>query len=135
VTSLLRSFRYQQSELVHCRWAMLGVAGVLVQEVVKPDVYFYEAGLPQNLPGPFKDINMGGLLAWEFILMHFVEVIRWQDYKNFGSVNEVPPQLGLADTCSALVNHTTSTMPVEQSRVAGCGRTQHLTQGARGRSK
>lgn len=67
---------------------MLGVAGVLVQEIVKPDVYFYEAGLPQNLPEPFTNINMGGLLAWEFILMHWVEVRRWQDYKNFGSVNE-----------------------------------------------
>ncbi|PNH12496.1 Chlorophyll a-b binding protein P4, chloroplastic [Tetrabaena socialis] len=33
---------------------------------------------------------MGGLLAWEFILMHWVEVRRWQDYKNFGSVNEDP---------------------------------------------
>jgi hypothetical protein len=32
---------------------------------------------------------MGGLLAFEFILMHWVEVRRWQDYKNFGSVNEV----------------------------------------------
>lgn len=80
---------YQQSELVHARWAMLGVAGILVQELVKPSVFWYEAGLPQNLPEPFKDINMGGLLAWEFILMHWVEVRRWQDYKNFGSVNEV----------------------------------------------
>jgi light-harvesting complex I chlorophyll a/b binding protein 4 len=81
---------YRQSELVHARWAMLGVAGVLVQEIVKPDIFFYEAGLPQNLPGPFQNINMGGLLAFEFILMHWVEVLRWQDYKNFGSVNEDP---------------------------------------------
>ena len=34
-------------------------------------------------------VNLGGLLAWEFLLMHWVEVRRWQDYKNFGSVNEV----------------------------------------------
>jgi hypothetical protein len=68
---------------------MLGVAGVLGQEILRPDVFWYEAGLPENLPGPFKNINMGGLLAWEFILMHWVEVRRWQDYKNFGSVNEV----------------------------------------------
>jgi len=81
---------YRQSELVHARWAMLGVAGILVQEIVKPDIFFYEAGLPQNLPEPFKNINMGGLLAWEFLLMHWVEVRRWQDYKNFGSVNEDP---------------------------------------------
>jgi hypothetical protein len=68
---------------------MLGVAGVLGQEILRPDVFWYEAGLPENLPGPFKNINMGGLLAWEFLLMHWVEVRRWQDYKNFGSVNEV----------------------------------------------
>jgi len=36
-------------------------------------------------------VNLGGLLAWEFLLMHWVEVRRWQDYKNFGSVNEVRP--------------------------------------------
>jgi hypothetical protein len=59
------------------------------QEVVKPDIFWYDAGRPENLPEPFKNINMGGLLAWEFILMHWVEVRRWQDYKNFGSVNEV----------------------------------------------
>src|ERR1700694_3086427 len=34
-------------------------------------------------------VNLGGLLAWEFLLMHWVEVRRWQDYKKFGSVNEV----------------------------------------------
>ncbi|GFH30626.1 chlorophyll a-b binding protein, chloroplastic, partial [Haematococcus lacustris] len=79
---------YRQSELVHARWAMLGVLGVLVQEIAVPDVFWYDAGRPENLPGPFKNINMGGLLAWEFILMHFVEVRRWQDYRNFGSVNE-----------------------------------------------
>jgi light-harvesting complex I chlorophyll a/b binding protein 4 len=68
---------------------MLGVAGVLGQEILRPDVFWYEAGLPENLPGPFKNINMGGLLAFEFLMMHFVEVRRWQDIKNFGSVNEV----------------------------------------------
>lgn len=30
------------------------------------------------------------LQAWEFCLMHWVEVRRWQDYKNFGSVNQDP---------------------------------------------
>ena len=52
--------RYRQSELVHARWAMLGVAGVLGQEILNPSVFWYEAGLPQNLPEPFKNINMGG---------------------------------------------------------------------------
>jgi hypothetical protein len=74
---------------VHARWAMLGVAGILGAEIARPDMFFYEAGRPENLPEPFTNINMGGLLAWQFCLMHFVEVRRWMDYKNFGSVNEV----------------------------------------------
>jgi hypothetical protein len=81
---------------------MLGVAGVLGQEIFRPDVFWYEAGLPENLPGPFKNINMGGLLAWEFLLMHFVEVRRWQDIKKHGSVNEVrSQQQGGSPSCSS----------------------------------
>merc|ERR1711977_684568 len=62
---------FRQSELMHCRWAMLGVAGILAQEVVRPDVFWYEAGLPLNVPGnpilgSSGNLNMGGLLAWEF---------------------------------------------------------------------
>jgi light-harvesting complex I chlorophyll a/b binding protein 4 len=69
---------------------MLGVAGVLGQEILNPSVNWYtEAALPQNLPAPFTNVNMGGLLAWEFLLMHFVEVRRWQDIRKHGSVNEV----------------------------------------------
>jgi light-harvesting complex I chlorophyll a/b binding protein 4 len=84
---------YRQSELQHARWAMLGVAGILVQEITRPDIFWYTAGEPKNLPdlyfGP-NGVNLGGLLAWEFLLMHWVEVRRWQDYKNFGSVNQDP---------------------------------------------
>ena len=29
---------------------MLGVAGILVQEILKPNTFFYNAGLPENLP-------------------------------------------------------------------------------------
>lgn len=32
--------RYRQSELQHARWAMLGVAGILVQEITRPDVFW-----------------------------------------------------------------------------------------------
>ena len=31
-------------------------AGILVQEILRPDVFWYNAGLPENLPG----INFGG---------------------------------------------------------------------------
>lgn len=75
---------------------MLGVAGILAQEIIKPDVWFYSAGLPENLPkaaffgGPTGEVNLGGVLAWEFLLMHFVEVRRWVDVRKHGSANEDP---------------------------------------------
>eukprot|EP00242_Pyramimonas_sp_CCMP2087_P004387 CAMPEP_0198202554 /NCGR_PEP_ID=MMETSP1445-20131203/5730_1 /TAXON_ID=36898 /ORGANISM="Pyramimonas sp., Strain CCMP2087" /LENGTH=270 /DNA_ID=CAMNT_0043873537 /DNA_START=39 /DNA_END=851 /DNA_ORIENTATION=- len=82
---------YRQAELVHARWAMLGVAGILGQEVFGRDVFWYEAGLPENLPSFIgADFNLGSLFAFEFLMMHYVEVRRWQDYKKFGSVNTDP---------------------------------------------
>ncbi len=73
--------RYQQSELQHARWAMLGVAGILVQEITSPNAFWYESGLPQNLPGPFKDVNMGGLLAFQFCMMHVGICLSQVSYK------------------------------------------------------
>ena len=35
-------------------------------------------------------VNLGGLLAWEFLLFHWVEVRRWQDIQNHHSVDEDP---------------------------------------------
>ena len=32
---------YRAAELVHARWAMLGVAGILAQEVVHPEQWWY----------------------------------------------------------------------------------------------
>jgi len=82
---------YRQSELMHARWAMIGVAGILGQEILNPDVFWYEAALPENLPGFVnEDFNLGTIFAFEFLMMHYVEVRRWQDYKNPGSVNEDP---------------------------------------------
>lgn len=81
---------YRQAELVHGRWAMMGTAGILGQELLNPDVFWYEAGLPQNLPDNVSGFNLGGILAFEFCMMHFVEVRRWQDFRNPGSVNDDP---------------------------------------------
>ncbi|KAK3278851.1 hypothetical protein CYMTET_13238 [Cymbomonas tetramitiformis] len=82
---------YRQAELMHARWAMLGCVGILVQEVTNPDVFWYEAALPENLPSFVNDdFNLGSILAFEFLMMHYVEVRRWQDYKKPGSVNEDP---------------------------------------------
>jgi len=71
---------YRAAELVHARWAMLGVAGILAQEITHPEQWWYTSGLPENLPAieVGGKMNIGGLLAWEFLLMHWVEVRRWQ---------------------------------------------------------
>jgi light-harvesting complex I chlorophyll a/b binding protein 4 len=87
---------YRQAELVHARWAMLGVAGILGQEIFTPGVFWYEAGLPENLPSFVGDpadpsaSPLASIFAFEFLMMHYVEVRRWQDYKKPGSVNQDP---------------------------------------------
>lgn len=43
---------------------------------------------PSHFLGPF--CCAGSIFAFEFLLMHYVEVRRWQDYKKPGSVNEDP---------------------------------------------
>lgn len=46
---------------------MLGVAGILAQEILKPGVFWYNAGLPENLPdlyfgGPDGKVGFSGTL-------------------------------------------------------------------------
>ena len=106
---------YRAAELVHARWAMLGVAGILAQEIIHPEQWWYvvhtsllslierrmltpstslfsvrryTSGLPENLPAieVGGKMNIGGLLAWEFLLMHWVELRRWQVRVIFGRV-------------------------------------------------
>lgn len=76
---------FRESELQHSRWAMLGVAGILGQEIIRPDVFWYEAATKVDLP-----INPLGLVAFEAFAMHYVEVRRGQDRKKPGSVNQDP---------------------------------------------
>ena len=71
-----------QAELVHSRWAMLGVAGILAQSILVPDVWWYDAAL--HLPAGLGPVNLGSTLAVQFLLMHFVEVRRWQDIRKPG---------------------------------------------------
>jgi len=76
---------YREAELQHARWAMLGVAGVLGQEVFNPSVFFYDAAAKATLP-----FDILGLVAVQFLLMHFVELRRWRDFEKPGSVDQDP---------------------------------------------
>ncbi len=64
---------------------MLGCAGVLAQEIVKPDVFFYTA--PQQIELPF---NAAGLFAFQIFVMHWTELRRISDILKPGSVDQDP---------------------------------------------
>eukprot|EP00218_Dolichomastix_sp_CCMP3274_P002459 CAMPEP_0170164262 /NCGR_PEP_ID=MMETSP0033_2-20121228/78015_1 /TAXON_ID=195969 /ORGANISM="Dolichomastix tenuilepis, Strain CCMP3274" /LENGTH=268 /DNA_ID=CAMNT_0010401903 /DNA_START=426 /DNA_END=1232 /DNA_ORIENTATION=- len=76
---------YREAELQHCRWAMWGTAGVLAQEIVKPDVFWYNAATSTDLP-----FDILGIVSVQFLLMHYVETRRFMDFKNPGSVDVDP---------------------------------------------
>ena len=79
----------QQAELIHGRWAMLGVAGCLVPELLT------KAGVA-DLP-VWSEAGKGvyytdavTLFLVQGLLMNWVELLRWQDIKTPGSVNADP---------------------------------------------
>uniref|UniRef100_A0A803P9E9 Chlorophyll a-b binding protein, chloroplastic n=1 Tax=Cannabis sativa TaxID=3483 RepID=A0A803P9E9_CANSA len=80
---------FVQAELVNGRWAMLGVAGMLLPEVftsigILNVPKWYDAGKEEYFA------SSSTLFVIEFILFHYVEIRRWQDIKNPGSVNQDP---------------------------------------------
>ncbi|KMT10798.1 hypothetical protein BVRB_5g114540 [Beta vulgaris subsp. vulgaris] len=80
---------FVQAELVNGRWAMLGVAGMLLPEVftqigIINVPKWYDAGKQEYFA------SSSTLFVIEFILFHYVEIRRWQDIKNPGSVNQDP---------------------------------------------
>ncbi|CAM6118441.1 unnamed protein product [Calypogeia fissa] len=80
---------YVQAELQNGRWAMLGIAGILIPEVLT------KAGI-LNVPVWFEAGKVeyfapaSTLFVIEFILFHYVEIRRWQDIKYPGSVSQDP---------------------------------------------
>jgi hypothetical protein len=76
---------FSEAERVHSRWAMLGVAGILAQEVVHPDVFWYTSGATLDLP-----FNITGLVALELFAMHWVETKRGYDVLKPGSQDQDP---------------------------------------------
>jgi len=80
---------YVQAELQNGRWAMVGVAGMLVPEILtKAGLInaptWYDAGKVEYFA------PASTLFVIEFILFHYVEIRRWQDIKYPGSVNQDP---------------------------------------------
>lgn len=78
-----------QAELVHCRWAMLGAAGIFIPEFltkigVLNTPFWYTAGEQQY----FTDTTT--LFIIELILIGWAEGRRWADIIKPGSVNTDP---------------------------------------------
>ncbi|KAI8468393.1 MAG: light harvesting complex A [Monoraphidium minutum] len=83
---------YQQAELVHCRFAMLGAAGILV-----PDLFHAIGAGGPAAQIPWYDhakyeyyAPINALFGVQMILFAWVEMRRLQDIRNPGSVNGDP---------------------------------------------
>ncbi|XP_030950286.1 photosystem I chlorophyll a/b-binding protein 5, chloroplastic [Quercus lobata] len=81
---------YVQAELVHARFAMLGVAGILLTDLLRVTgisniPVWYEAGAVK-----FKFANTETLFIVQLILMGFVETKRYMDFVSPGSQAEGP---------------------------------------------
>nr|ABN10530.1 Lhca5 protein [Gentiana lutea] len=79
---------YVQAELVHSRFAMAGVAGILFTDLLRTTglsnlPVWYEAGATK-----FQFANTTTLFIVQMLLMGFVETKRYMDFKNPGSQGE-----------------------------------------------
>lgn len=87
---------YRNAELQNARWAMLGVAGILIPDIlthagVLNIPAWYEAG---KIAQESSDIPFNSLLMTMFFLHNFVEIKRLEDMKNPGSQAEAGSFLG-----------------------------------------
>ncbi|KAJ8748074.1 hypothetical protein K2173_027553 [Erythroxylum novogranatense] len=81
---------YVQAELVHCRFAMLGVAGILFTDLLRVTginklPVWYEAGAAN-----YEFASTRTLLVVQLLLMGFVETKRYMDFVNPGSQADGP---------------------------------------------
>merc|ERR1712146_422541 len=83
---------YRQAELVHARFAMLGVAGIIAPDVAaKIGVSWPGAGVSWQEAGEFTYFApTGAIFVTQLILMGYAETRRWLDIKNPGSVSQDP---------------------------------------------
>eukprot|EP01025_Chloroclados_australasicus_P031320 TRINITY_DN3169_c0_g1_i1.p1 TRINITY_DN3169_c0_g1~~TRINITY_DN3169_c0_g1_i1.p1 ORF type:complete len:273 (-),score=28.18 TRINITY_DN3169_c0_g1_i1:220-936(-) len=78
---------YAEAEKTNGRWAMAGVAGIMGQELLGVTPKWFEAGAKKY------DIDFLPLLAIEFAVLGFLELKRYQGFKNTGSsglINQFP---------------------------------------------
>ncbi|KAG9450876.1 hypothetical protein H6P81_010841 [Aristolochia fimbriata] len=76
---------YVQAELVHCRFAMAGVAGILLTDLLRVTgiskiPVWYEAGAVK-----YEFASTEALFIVQLLLMGFVETKRYMDFKSPGS--------------------------------------------------
>jgi len=83
---------YRQAEIVHCRFAMLGTAGILLPDVAaKAGISWSGAGVPWFEAGHFSYFApTGAVFVTQILLMGWAETRRWMDIKTPGSVNKDP---------------------------------------------
>jgi len=87
---------FKEAELVHCRWAMAGVAGILIPSALTHAgalnvPVWWEAG---KVAIEGSAIGFGTLLMTQLLLMGWVETKRIMDWKNPGSQAEPGSFLG-----------------------------------------
>lgn len=80
---------FAQAELMHSRWAMLAVAGILIPEILQKwgfmeEFSWYTAGEREYFADPWT------LFIAQMALMGWAEGRRWMDYLNPGSVDIEP---------------------------------------------
>lgn len=78
---------FVEAELQHARWAMIAVAGIIGQSLLNPDVFWYEAATNTALNSP---ADILGILAVQFLCMHWIEIRRWRDVQEPNSMNADP---------------------------------------------
>ncbi|KAG0558663.1 hypothetical protein KC19_10G044600 [Ceratodon purpureus] len=95
---------YVQAELVHARFAMAGVAGILFTDLLRAsgrtDIpLWYEAGAYK-----FEFADTKTLFIVQLLLMGFVETKRWMDFVNPGSQAAEDSFFGLEPAFGGLEN-------------------------------
>merc|ERR1712039_1092332 len=87
----------QYAEVIHSRWAMLGVAGCIAPEIlgalniIPKDtaiIWFKSGVIPPAGTYSSYSTDPYTIFFIEVILMQFAELRRWQDYRNPGSMGD-----------------------------------------------